>query len=284
MKISEVLKKSMEILSEHNIENPHLDAQVIIAHVLETEPFRLTVNAEEEIPSNKIKTIQKLIQRRCKHEPVAYITGSKEFYAINFLVNKSTLIPRPETELLVDMAIYYAPLDAKILDIGTGSGAIAIAVKLSRNDLKITAVDISSKALSVAKENAKNILANNDIKFLKSDLFEKLENFKSEKFGLIVSNPPYVDINRKNELALDLMYEPDEALFTEDKGLAIIKKIISQSKEYLTDDGILLLEIGEGQKNEVTKLGLENGFDVSVLSDYSGLPRIAICKRLKSKK
>ena len=279
MKISEALKKSTEMLSEHNIENPHLDAQVIIAHILETEPFRLLVDAEKEIPPNKIKKLQNLIQRRSRYEPVAYITGSKEFYAIDFSVDKSTLIPRPETELLVDMAIYYAPMNATMLDIGTGSGAIAIAVKLSRSDLKITAIDISAEALLVAKKNAEKILSDNDnIKFLKSDLFK---NLKDSKFDLIVSNPPYININKKNELALDLMYEPKQALFTEGNGIAIIKKIISESKEYLTNDGILLLEIGEDQKYEVSELGLEYGFDITVLNDYSGLPRVATCKRMK---
>ena len=279
MKISQALKNSTEILSQHNIENPHLDAQVILAHILKTEPFRLTVDAEKKIEADKVKVLQSMIQRRSKHEPVAYITGSKEFYTINFLVNKSTLIPRPETELLVDMAVYYAPMDAKVLDIGTGSGAIAIAVKLSRSDLRITAVDISTKALTVAIKNAKNILPNNDIEFLESDLFE---NLKNRKFDLIVSNPPYIDINKKDKLSLDIMYEPQQALFVEDRGLAIIKKIISKCKKYLAEDGILLLEIGEDQKDEVIEFGFEHGFDVSVLSDYAGLPRIATCKRIKS--
>ena len=276
MKISEALKKSTEMLSENNIENPHLDAQVIMAHVLKTEPFRLIVDAEKEIPASKIKVLQNLIQRRSKHEPVAYITGSKEFYAINFLVDKSTLIPRPETELLVDMAIYYAPMNAKMLDIGTGSGVIAITVKLSRADLKITAVDVSAEALLVAKKNAEKFLPDNDIKFLKSDLFKGLKN---KEFDLIVSNPPYIDINKKSELALDLMYEPEQALFAEN-GISVIKKIISASKEYLTNEGKLLIEIGEDQKDEVIQLGLEYGFDVSVLNDYSGLPRIATFKRM----
>ena len=278
MKISEALKQSTEMLSEHNIENPHLDAQVIIAHVLKTEPFRLLVDSEKEIPSDKINILQDMIQRRSKHEPVAYITGSKEFYAIDFLVDKSTLIPRPETELLVDMAIYYAPMNAAVLDIGTGSGAIAIAVKLSRSDLKVTAIDVSAEALLIAKKNAEKILSDNNNKFLKSDLFVGLKN---EKFDLIVSNPPYIDINKKSELPLDLMYEPEQALFTEDKGIAIIKKIISESKEYLTNEGILLIEIGEDQKYEVSELGREYGFDVTVLNDYSGVPRIATCKRVE---
>jgi len=214
--------------------------------------------------------------RRLKFEPVAYITGVKEFYSIEFEVNKDVLIPRPETELLVDMAVYWGGNGARVLDLCTGSGAIAVVLKHSRPDLDVYASDVSEKALKVAKKNAVEILGPKKINFVHGDLFTP---FEGEKFNLIVSNPPYVDAELQGKLQKEIDFEPEIALFAGNKGTDIIKKIIEESVEHLEEKGILLLEIGSDQHDFIHAIGEKCGFIVSVLNDYSGFPRVATLKK-----
>jgi release factor glutamine methyltransferase len=271
--LADVLRESIERLKSAGLENPVVDAEVLMAYVLKTERFKLTINNKEELSPLDIKKIRSAVNRRMQYEPVAYITGVKEFYSLEFKVNPGVLIPRPETELLVDLAIYYAPQQGVVLDIGTGSGIIAVSLKYCRRDLTVFATDISKDAISVARKNAKAILGRDLPRFCQGDIFTPVQGMT---FDLIVSNPPYVDPGMRNALQKDLAYEPEIALFSEDSGRAAITGIIHNSRPFLSAGGKLLLEIGSEMKDFVIKEGRKKGFAVSVLNDYGGMPRVAV--------
>ena len=277
MKISDALNETINNLKNAGIESAAIDARVLLAYILKIDKIKLITNNQKLLSSKDISKLQKTVKRRITGEPVAYITGIKEFYSIDFKVTKDVLIPRPETELLVDMAIFYAKKDASVLDVGTGSGAIAIAFKKHRPDCIVYACDISEKALNVAKENAKKISGCNDIIFCKSNLFQ---SYKSKKFDLILANPPYVDIEQKQNLQKEVLFEPEKALFSKDHGKEIIKKIISKAEKYLNKDGILILEIGYDQGHFTKITGKEFNYSVSILKDYSDFPRLAILQKI----
>lgn len=275
MFLTEIIQESKKLLKDAGLDNPSLDAELLVSHALGVDRHRLIIDHDKKIGDEEIVRIKKIISRRIKFEPVAYILGRKEFYSLDFIVNRSVLIPRPETELLVDLAIYYAKQDSMLLDLGTGSGAISISVKYNRNDLDVYASDISMEAIRVAKRNSNRILGKNRIKFFSGDIFSPFDNMK---FQVIVSNPPYVDRDKIHELQRDLTYEPEIALFSDNNGRADAERIIAQSRDFLSGDGILIMEIGCEMKKFVEKIGRSNGFNVSVLNDYSGLPRVAVFK------
>lgn len=276
MQIGEYIRIITQKLRDGGIANPVLDAEVLAAHFLKMERHQLLTWNDRVLSDPEISVIDKAVKRRLKFEPVAYITGVKEFYSLEFSVNKDVLIPRPETELLVDMAIYWAVLNASVLDLCTGSGAIAVALKHSRGDLDVCASDISEKSVKVAERNAENILGKRRISFFHGDLFAP---FKDEEFDLIVSNPPYVSDSLKGELQRELDYEPHGALYADDDGRSIIRRIISGAPGYLCEGGVLLLEIGSNHREFVHHEGKKHGFTVSVLNDYAGLPRVATLKK-----
>lgn len=276
MKLGEFLTDAASRLAAAGIPTSRLDAEVITARELGVERYRLITDTNRELTQQETSSLNKLINRRLEFEPVAYITGIKEFYAIEFLVTRDVLIPRPETELLVDMAIYWAPMYASVLDLCAGSGAIAVALKKSRPDLAVTASDISGMALDIAGENANRVLGRDKITFCHGDLFSPV---KGKVFDLIVSNPPYVDIELRGTLQKELDYEPANALYCEDGGRSVIARIIGSAAEHLADDGVLLLEIGSDQRAFVEENGAAHGFTVSILNDYAGFPRVATLKR-----
>ncbi|MFA5518500.1 MAG: peptide chain release factor N(5)-glutamine methyltransferase [Spirochaetota bacterium] len=276
MRLDDYIKDITGRLTDAGIESARLDCEVLVTHALNLEKYKLITDGSRELTSDEIKKIEKLVKRRITFEPVAYITGVKEFYSLDFIVNKHVLIPRPETELLVDMAIYWAGMNASVLDLCTGSGAVAVALKHSRRDLEIYASDISAEALKVARKNSLNINGKAGIKFYRGNLFEP---FKGKSFDVIISNPPYVSSDEADSLKKDLFFEPEIALFAPENGRGIIEKIIVESVDYLNEKGTLLLEMGNNQGAFVTKLGEEKGYAVSILNDYSGLPRVATLKK-----
>ncbi len=277
MNTGELLRESINRLKEGGIANPHLDAHILVAHALGIERFKLIVDESRPVAAEAGRAVKRLISRRLKFEPVAYITGKKEFYSLDFSVTKSVLIPRPETELLVDLAVYYAPQYAAVLDIGTGSGAIAIAFKTNRRDCDVYASDLSDKALAVARRNGRVLLGSGEITFKKGDLFAPVKNMR---FHLIVSNPPYVDPSIEDTLQPDLAFEPRIALYSKNNGRHHLQKIIAGAGRYLKGNGICLLEIGGEMKEFIEDTGKSNGFSVSVMNDYSGIPRVAVLKQL----
>lgn len=276
MLLLELLNQTKKKMEESGIETFNLDSEILISTVLQRDRYKILMQTNIEVSDIDVKKINRLVNRRLKKEPIAYILGEKEFYSLDFKVNKNVLIPRPETELLVDMAIYYGKMDSNVLDIGTGSGAISIALSYNRPDLKIVATDISEKALIMARKNAKNILKSNNIKFKQSDLFESVKN---KKFDLIVTNPPYVDPILKDQLQDDLRFEPELALYSNNNGREIIKKIIEEASDYMEKDSVMLMEIGADQKEFIKEVGEKFDFDVSVLHDYSNHPRLGVFKK-----
>lgn len=275
VRVSQVLADLSDRMNETGIPSAVLDTELLVAHALCTDRHRLRVGGDRELTPEEERLIGRLAKRRLQFEPVAYILGSKEFYSLDFTVNRNVLIPRPETELLVDMAVYYARLNASVADIGTGSGAIAVALKHERPDLDVHATDISAKALAVARKNATRLLGKNRIRFHRGSLFEPLSGLR---FQVIAVNPPYVDRKTAGSLQPDLRYEPESALFAGRGGREVVERVIQKSGRFLSDGGVLIMEIGDDMKDFVKKTGTASGFSVSVLNDYSGLPRVAVMK------
>ncbi len=276
MRVSQLLAEVAARLKAGGVPGPVLDAELLVAHALGTERYRLRIDDDRELSPAEERLANRLAKRRLGFEPVAYILGRKEFYSLDFIVGRSVLIPRPETELLVDMVVYHARQNARVVDIGTGSGAIAVSVKHTRADLEVHATDISAKALAVARKNASRLLGTNAIRFHRGDLFAPLP---AVSFQVIAANPPYVDRRAADSLQKDLSYEPEEALYAGRGGRETIERLVTDAPQHLAEDGVLIIEIGADMGDFVKRAGAESGFAVSVLKDYSGLPRIAVMKK-----
>ena len=274
LKIIEVLNLADEILTAGKIENPKLNAELILSHVLKLKRTELYLNPEIEISATQQLSIETMLSRRLKNEPLQYVFGETEFYGFRFLVNPSVLIPRPETESLVEIIFQNEKTAISILDIGTGSGCIAISLKKLLPNCHLTAIDISEKAIEVAMQNS--VINEVDVDFLKSDLFENIIGI----FEIIVSNPPYIPDYEYQKLPVEIKnFEPQKALRVEDDGTDFYKKILQQAKEHLTENGKIYFEIGFDQTKRVKQLALENGFsEVEVFQDLNGFDRIVrIC-------
>jgi release factor glutamine methyltransferase len=276
VRISEIISQTVRRLAGAGIQNPALDAELLLSHSLSSDRMRLHVEPDRELTEAEERTMGRLVRRRLKFEPIAYILGKKEFYSLEFMVNRNVLIPRPETELVVDLAVYYAPPGARVADIGTGSGAIAVSVKHSRSDLEVYAVDISKRALDVARKNAAAIVGKNKIRFLHGDLFGPLAGMS---FHVIAANPPYVDRKQAGSLQRDLSHEPEAALFSDERGGEVAGRIVKEAGGYLASGGVLIMEIGDTMKDFVLETGGGCGFAVSVLNDHAGLPRVAVMRK-----
>lgn len=274
MTINELLFSAIAELKAAGVENPRLDAEILLSNAMNVERIYLVMERDLVVSGDVLVKFNNLIKSRCSRKPIAYLIKEKEFYGLNFQINESVLIPRPETELLVDLVIYHAPSGGTILDLCTGSGAIACAVKKNRPDLFVEGSDLSSAALDIARLNSERICGQGRINFYKGDLFASI---KDRRYDIIVSNPPYIDEELDGVLAPELAYEPRMALYAADKGLALIKRIISESLSYLTPQGKIIFEIAEYHQDYIPQYAAEYGFKTSILKDYAGLPRIALC-------
>lgn len=251
-----------------------LDAQVLLAHVLAVDKTYLYTWPERLLGEQEEATYRQLIERRGQHEPVAYITGHREFWSLDLIVTPDTLIPRPETELLVELALERLPETSmtSAIDLGTGTGAIALALASSRPQAQITAIDNSAAALAVAKRNAEHHQLSN-VSFLKNHW---LQGLSLPRQDVIVSNPPYIDASDPHLLIGDLPYEPSTALVADDDGYADIKTIIAQAPQMLKKNGWLLFEHGYQQAEIVAVLLEKAGFSaVKSYSDLANLPRVS---------
>ena len=263
MRLSEWLPVASSRLQAAGVSAHKLEAQVLAAHAMLVDRTWVLTHPEHE--ANEF-ALEGLMQRRENGEPLAYILGYREFFGRRFRVDTNVLIPRHETEVLVETALDFAKPAAKVLDIGTGSGCIAITLKLERPDWEVWATDISSSALQVARENAETLGA--DITFRHSDLLEQLEG---EMFDLIVSNPPY--IGRDEALPSEVKeFEPSSALFAENSGLALYEQLADHAPRQLNPAGQVILEIGQDQGQSVSAL-----FPGSkVIKDLDGNDRVVI--------
>ena len=267
MKVFDAIKIGSKLLKEKNIPSYILDSELLLSKSLNKSREELLINFEQDINKKDFANFNKHLIRRSKKEPVAYLIGEKEFWSKKFFVNKDTLIPRPETELLVEKLVtIYKKKRVVILDIGTGTGCIIISLLSELKNSTGMAVDISSKALLMARKNALRFKLSDRIKFLN----QHFEDIHSKKFDLIVSNPPYISRNEIKNLSDDIKkFEPRMALDGGNDGLDLIKKVIYKSKEILKINGMLALEIGKQQINKVSKILIDNKFIIKcVIKDY----------------
>ncbi len=267
MLISETLNFGSKKLKKKNIASHQLDSELLLSKATKRSREDLLINFNQEIMSKKLHYYYELINRRSKGEPIAYILKEKEFWSKKFFVNKSTLIPRPETELMVEKIInIFRKKNIFLLDVGTGSGCILLSILSELKTSKGFGIDISNQALKIANINSKKFQLVNRAKFFK----QSIEGIFHKKFDLIVSNPPY--IMRKDILNLNddiKKFEPKLALDGGNDGLDVIKKVIYKSKSILKINGMLALEIGNGQYRKVSKILVKNNFKIKYLiKDY----------------
>ncbi len=281
MNALELIKLGSIKLRENRIQSYKLDSEICLSKTLNKKREEIITNLEQQITTSNFKKFQKLIERRYLKEPIAYIFEEKEFWSKIFKVTKATLIPRPETELMVDqLTKIYKNKNIYILDIGTGSGCILISLLEELKSSKGIGIDVSNKALKIAKENQQNYQSGKRIKFFQKSLTD-LKNFN---FDLIVSNPPYIARGALKNLDEGIRnYEPIIALDGGNDGLDVIKKVIYKSEEILKLNGLLALEIGNGQYREVSKLLFCRNFRIEhKIKDYKENIRCVI-SRLISK-
>lgn len=275
-KIVDVIQWVTSFFNEHNIQNARLDADIIISNVLDLKRLELYLHFDQIVSTSEKEIIRSYIVRRANHEPLQQILGFTSFYGYDIKVTQDVLIPRPETELLVEELLLPIYQFDSVLDIGTGSGAIAIALKLEKNNLTIDAVDISEKALEIAKENAKN--NNGEIAFFASDLFSNVQ----KKYDLIVSNPPYISEHDYKLLDVGILkYEPRLALVADENGVKIYRQIIEEAANYLHNNGLLAFEIGYNQAEEICRIAKKNQFMlIKQKKDLNDFDRILIFQKI----
>ena len=277
MIVLEAIKAGSKLLKEKNISTYILDSELLLSKSLKKSREEILINLEQHINEKVLLDFNNYLLRRSKKEPIAYLLGEKEFWSRKFFVNKETLIPRPETELLVDKLVtMFKKKRMTILDIGTGTGCIIISLLIELKNSNGTAIDISKEAITVAKKNSNKFNLSNRIKFL----HKSFKEFYGKKFDLIVSNPPYIKRKDIKNLSDDIKkFEPKMALDGGKDGLDLIKKIIYKSKKILKINGTLALEIGNEQINKVSKILIDNKFRIScVIKDYRKNVRCVIAE------
>ncbi len=262
-----VITKSQEFLKSKGVASPRLDAELLLADQLGLERIKLYSNFDRKLSEEEKDQYRIRIKRRGLLEPVAYILGKKYFYKSIFTVNSSVLIPRPETEELVEWILSENSLSSRsVLDLGTGSGCIAISLKKERPDWNIHALDNSREAIDIARQNAQDILENNFLEFFESNWYQELPEFK---YNILVSNPPYIPFTEKDRIMDDVLkYEPHSALFLE-KPSEFYSMFIENSKKFLESNGKIYLEIHPDWVDVIQEIAAEHGFKIQIKQDYS---------------
>jgi release factor glutamine methyltransferase len=279
MTLAQALQQSAYVLSANGIEDSHIDARMLLGHAANLSPVQIYTEPEQRLSREEKDKLQKLIRRRLQHEPTAYILKHKEFYGIDFYVDSRVLIPRPETEILVDAALKFAgsrryltgPL--LVADIGTGCGAIAISLALNLPGSKVYATDLSSSALEVAKLNCENHKVTEQVTLLSGNLLQPLP----EPVDLILANLPYIKNSELPSLSPEIAkFEPRMALDGGRNGLDYIRQLLEQVKEQINTGGCLLLEIGRNQEKDVSRLiqSCLNEVNSRFIADFNGINRV----------
>ena len=279
MIVEKVIKQASKTLKNHNIHSHELDAEIILSNIMGVTREFLIINNNFKVSKNIISKFNFAISRRVKKEPVAYIIGQKEFWSQNFLVNKATLVPRPETELLIYKVVnFFSNKSINILDIGTGSGCILLSILKELKSSRGTGIDVSAETIKTARTNAAKFNLSNRSKF---EVFN-IKQFYTGKYDLIVSNPPYIPSKDIKNLSEDIKnYEPLTALNGGIDGLDLIKKVIYKSNRLLKKNGLLAIEIGNNQYIKVSSLLRQNRFrEKSKEYDYNRNVRCIISTKL----
>jgi len=276
MKIKDLLEFGIKELESFS-DNPRNEIEFLILEYTDFKRIDLIVNVQKEITNEISEMIVEKINIRKKGVPIQYIIGNQEFMGFKFKVNKNVLIPRQDTEILIDKILGMCSNKEKlrVLDIGTGSGAISISLAKYLKKSEIISVDISKKALEVAKENALLNKVSGQIKFIQSDLFENLTD--EGKFDIIVSNPPYIKSEEIEKLQVEIKgYEPKLALDGGVDGLDFYRKISNEAIKHLTDNGLLAYEIGFDQGEDIKKMLLNDFYNIEILKDFQSLDRVVV--------
>ena len=283
--ILQMLLLGAEYLRARGVADSRAEADILLAHILGISRDKLYLERDLKVSDQDLKWYARLVERRGKREPLAYVVNKREFMGLEFYVDQRVLIPRPETEILVekvlamgktkyDMGHNKGETKPRVLDLCTGSGALAVAISYYWPEAKITAVDLSADALEVAKYNAAKMKT--PIDFRQGDLFQPLNE---EKFDIIVSNPPYVSIKEYAECSPEVKHEPPLALLAGEDGLDFYRRIAAQAGNFLRATGTIFLEIGCTQGKRVVELFAENGFKTVIFPDYAGLDRIVLAEK-----
>lgn len=275
--ISSLLNWTVNYFKSKNIESARLDAEVLLSHVLGQERIYLYVHFDEPMQQDELNKFREYVKKRAQHVPVAYIIGEREFMGLPFKVTPDTLIPRPDTEILVENVLANVDKNKEMMiaDIGTGSGAIILSLLANLPNAAGKTVDIAPKAIEVAKENAVNLQVDDRCEFFTGDLFAPLQG---DKFDVIVSNPPYIPQKDIAGLEDDVKaYEPVSALTDGGDGLSYYRRLLGEGREYLRENGFIALEIGIYQSKAVKHMAEENGWkNIKVIKDYAGIDRVVL--------
>ena len=280
MNIENILSEGINILQKNKIANPQLDSEILLSNSIKRDKKHIILNPKEILNSEQLGKFKSLIERRKKGEPIAYIINKKEFWKDEFFVNKDVLIPRPDSELIIEqvLKIYSKDVQLQVLDIGTGSGCILLSILKERSNFYGTGIDISKKSINVSKFNAKQLNLTNRVKFFHSSV----DNFNNGKYDMIVSNPPYIKQLSLKYLEKDVVnFEPKLALSGGFDGFSKIRKVINKASILIKKNGKFILEIGFNQKNKVIKILKEEGFYVNkAIKDYGNNDRCIISTKI----
>ena len=274
--VLDVLQATAAYFKEHNVESPRLNAEHLLAHVLRRKRIELYLEFERELTEPELAPLRDLVKRRGDHEPLQHLLGTVEFCGNIFYCDKRAMVPRPETEELVEfLKSEIRNPKSEILDVGTGSGVIALSLAAKFSDAQIVAVDISNDALTLAQENAASLNLTERVRFLKSNLFENVEG----AFDVIVANLPYISQQDRPSLSREVLCDPEVAVFAGACGDELIRELIDQAPPRLRSGGMLALEIGIGQRESLfAALAEKNYRDICSKRDYSGVTRFLFAR------
>jgi len=280
MNIENILNEGISTLQKNKISNPQLDSEILLSSSIKRDKKHIILNPKEILNPEQLRKFKGLIERRKKGEPIAYLINKKEFWKDEFFVNKDVLIPRPDTELVIEqvLKIYLKNVQLQVLDIGTGSGCILLSILNERPNFYGTGIDISKKSINVSRFNAKQLNLLNRVKFFHSSV----DNFKIGKYDLVVSNPPYIEQLNLKYLEKDVVnFEPKLALNGGLDGFLKIRNVINKTSSLIKKNGKFILEIGFNQKNKVKQILKEEGFYVNkTIKDYGNNDRCIISTKI----
>lgn len=275
--VLELLNLTTNFFEQKGIDSARLNAELLLAETLKCKRLDIYLAFDKPVKDEEVNHFREFVKRRGNREPLQYILGYVEFYGLTFLVNKDVLIPRQETEILIETIVNQTDNEARlnIMDVGTGSGIIAVCLAKHLPNAKIVAVDKSPEALLIAAQNAEKNNVAERITFIKNDVLNSLLNI-DEKFDLIVSNPPYVSQKEFSSLQKEIVaHEPDFAVTDFSDGLTFYRKIIESSKAHLNENGKIFFEVGAGQAEQVKSIFEENIFSsIQIWKDYGGIERV----------
>ena len=278
-RVIDLIQWTTEYFERHDIPTPRLDAELLLGHLLQKSRLQLYLHFETPVFQEQLSAFRELVKKRVEHTPVSYLTNHREFMSLNFYVDRRVLIPRPETEILVETVLQGQKGTCRLIDIGAGSGAIAISLAVNRPDWEILATDLSPEALEVTQQNAALHHCEERLTFLQGDLFEPVQELENRRFDWIVSNPPYVSTEDFPTLSPDVReHEPEMALIAGCDGLNIIRRLVADAPRFLNPHGKLIMEIGYNQSDDVQKLIQSHPAynECQVIKDYSGIERVII--------